>query len=59
MRAWLVLQQSKAVFFLALYDSINDMKHLRNFLHHISAVPQSFLLLIAANLAQAGWLYYL
>ena len=41
---------------LALYDSINDMKHLQNFLHHTSAVPQPFLLLIAANLALAGFL---
>ena len=25
--AWLEVQRSKAVFFLALYDSINDMKY--------------------------------
>ena len=56
MPAWLVLQQSKAVFFLTLYDSINYMKHFRNCLHHTSAVPQLFLLLIAANLALAGLL---
>ena len=53
---WLVLQQSKYVFFLTLYDSINDMKHFQNCLHHTSVVPQPFLLLIAANLAQAGFL---
>ena len=57
-QAWLVVQQSKAVFFLTLYDSINDMKHLQNCLHYTSVVPQSFLLLMAANLAQAGCLYY-
>ena len=56
MPAWLVLQRSKAVFFLALYDSSNDMKYFRNFLHHTSAVPQPFLLLIAANLGLAGFL---
>ena len=28
---WLAVQQSKAVFFLALYDSINDMKYFWNF----------------------------
>ena len=27
--AWLVVQQSKAVFFLTFYDSINDMKYCR------------------------------
>ena len=41
--ALLEVQRSKAVFFLTLYDSINDMKHLRNCLHHTSAVPQPFL----------------
>ena len=46
----------KAVFFLTLYDIINDMKYLRNYLHHTSAVPQTFLFLIAANLALAGFL---
>ena len=50
------VQRSKAVFFLALYDSINDMKYFRNCLHHTSAVPQPILLLIAANLAQADFL---
>ena len=54
--AWLEVQRSKAVFFLTLYDIINDLKHLRNCLHHTSALPQPFLLLIAANLAQAGFL---
>ena len=90
--SWLAVQQSKYVFFLILYDSINDMKHLRticitphpcnshfcclwlpirpnldvetindmkhfpNFLHHTSAVPQPFLLLFAANLALTGFL---
>ena len=29
MPTWLAVQQSKAVFFLTLYDSINDMKHFR------------------------------
>ena len=56
MPAWLEVQRIKALFFLTLYDSINDMKHLRIFLHHTSSVPQPFLLLIAANLAQAGFL---
>ena len=55
MPTWLVVQRSKAVFFLTLYDSINDMKYLRNFLHHTSAVSQPFLLLIAANLGLAGF----
>ena len=41
---------------LTLYDSINDMKYFRNCLHYISAVPQPFLLLIAANFALAGFL---
>ena len=54
--AWLEVQRIKAVFFLTLEDSINDMKYLRNCLHYTSAVPQPFLLLIAANLAQAGFL---
>ena len=54
--AWLEVQRSKYVFFLILYDSINDMKHFQNCLHHTSAVPHPFLLLIAANLAQAGFL---
>ena len=56
--AWLAVQRSKALFFLALYDIINDMKYFRNCLHHTSALPQPFLLLTAANLAQAGCLYY-
>ena len=51
MPTWLAVQQSKAVFFLTLYDSINDNKYFRNCLHHTSAVPQPFLLLIAVNLA--------
>ena len=55
-RAWLAVQQSKAVFFLALYDSINDNKYFRNCLHHTSALPQPFKMLIAANLSQAGFL---
>ena len=54
--AWLVIQQRKFVFLLTLRNSINDMKYFRNCLHHISAVPQPFLLLIAANLAQDGFL---
>ena len=41
---------------LILFDSINDMKYFRNCLHNTSAVPQPFLLLIAANLALAGCL---
>ena len=56
MPACLEVQRSKAVFFLTLYDSINDMKYFQNCLHYTSAVPQPFLLLIAANLAQAGCL---
>ena len=56
MPTWLAVQPSKAVFFLTLYDSINDMKYFQNFLHHTSAVPQPFLLLIGANLALAGFL---
>ena len=54
MPAWLAVQQIKALFFLTLYDSINDMKYFRNCLHYTSAVPQPFLLLIGANLALAG-----
>ena len=53
---WLAVQWRKIVFILTLYDSINDMKYFRNCLHHISAVPQPFLLSIAANLTQAGFL---
>ena len=53
---WLAVQWSKSVFLLTLYDSINDVKYFRNCLHYISAVPQPFLLLIAANLAQSGFL---
>ena len=56
MPAWLEVQRIKYVFLLILYDTINDMKHFRNCLHHTSAVPQPFLLLIAANLALAGCL---
>ena len=56
MPAWLELQRSKAVFLLTLYYSINDMKYFQNCLHYTSAVPQPFLLLIAANLALAGFL---
>ena len=52
---WLAIQRSKAVFLLTLYDSINDIKYFRNCMHYTSAVPQPFLLLIAANLAQAGF----
>ena len=29
--AWLAVQHSKAVYFLTLYDSINDMEHVWNF----------------------------
>ena len=53
---WLAVQRSKALFFLTLYDSINDNKYFRNCLHHTAALSQPFLLLIAANLAQAGFL---
>ena len=42
--------------FLTLYDSINNMKCFWFFFHYSSAVPHPFLLLIAANLAQAGFL---
>ena len=55
---WLAVQQIKTVFFLALYYSMNDMKYFLNCLHHTSALPQPFLLLIGANLALAvflGW----
>ena len=55
MPTWLEVQRSKDVFFLTLYDSINDIKYFRNCLHHTSAVPQPFLLLIAANLALDGF----
>ena len=54
--AWLAVQRIKDVFFLTLYDSINDVKYLRNCLQYTSAVPQPFLLLIGAKLAQAGCL---
>ena len=53
---WWEVQRSKAVFLLTLNDIINDMKYFQNCLHHSSAVPQPFLLLIAANLALAGFL---
>ena len=53
---WLEVQRTKAVFFLTLYDSINYTKYFQNYLHHTSAVPQPFLLLIAAILAVAGFL---
>ena len=55
---WLEVQRSKAVFFLTLYESINDMKCFQNCIHHTSAVPHPFLLLIAANLAQARFWRY-
>ena len=54
--AWLVVQWIKAVFFMTIYDSIDDMKYFQNCLHHTSAMPQPFLLLIAANLALAEFL---
>ena len=56
MPTWLAVKRSKAVFFLTLYYSINDMKYSLNCLNHTSAVPQPFLLLIASNLALAGFL---
>ena len=59
---WLEVQRSKAVFSLTLYDIFNDMKYFWKCLHYTSAVPQPFLLLIAANLAQAwflGWTWSL
>ena len=46
----------KLCILLTVYDSINYMKQLLTFLNHTSAVPQLFLLLIAANLGQAGFL---
>ena len=58
MPAWLALQRSKSVIFLIWYDSINDIKQYPKCLYYTSAVPQPFVLLIAANLAQAeflGW----
>ena len=36
MATWLAVQQSKAVFFLTLYDNINDMKHFLN----VCSIPQ-------------------
>ena len=42
--AWLAVQQSKAVFFLTLYDSINGMKYFCNF----SITPQP---------CRLGWWY--
>ena len=40
---WLAVQQSKAVFFLILYDSINDMKHFWNFpASHLSRATAIF-----------------
>ena len=42
MQAWLEVQLRKAVFFLTVYDSINDMKYFQNCLHHTSAVSQPF-----------------
>ena len=53
---WLAVQRKQSVLLLSLYDSINDIKYFRSCLHHTSAVPQPFLLLIAANLALAGCL---
>ena len=50
-----VLQRSKDVFFLTLNDSINYMKYFRNCLNHTSVMLQPFLLLIGANLTQAGF----
>ena len=44
------------MYFLTLYFSINGIKYFQNCMHHTSAVPQPFLLMIAANLAQAGCL---
>ena len=52
---WLAVQRSKAIFFLVLYDGINDMKYFQNCLPHTSAVPQPSLLLMAANLALTGY----
>ena len=37
---WLAVKQSKAVFLLTLNNSINDMKHFLNCLHHTSDLPQ-------------------
>ena len=56
MPAWFAVKQSKAVFLLTLNDGFNYMKHFQNCLHHTSDPPQPFLLLIAANLALAGFL---
>ena len=53
---WLALQRIKAVFILNLYYSINYIKYFQNCLHNTSAVPQPFLLLIAANLTEAEYL---
>ena len=68
---WLEVQRSKAVFFLTLYNIINDMKYFRNCLHHTSADHSHFccwLLPIwpkldvsaengAYSLCQIGWWY--
>ena len=52
---WLAVKRIKYVCFLTLNDSINYMKYFLNCLHHTSVMLQPFLLLIAANLAQAGF----
>ena len=42
MPAWLAVHWSKAVFFMTLYDSINDMKYLLNGSLHLSRVTAIF-----------------
>ena len=53
---WLAILRSKAIFLLTLYDSKNWFEILLKCLHYTSAVPQPFMLLIAANLALTGLL---
>ena len=53
--AWLAVERSKAVFFLTLYDSMNDMRYSQSVC--ITHQPcHSHFLLVAANLALAGCL---
>ena len=53
---WLALQLSKAVFFLTLYHSINDMKHCWTFCITSQPCHNQFCFLMADNLALAGFL---
>ena len=42
MPTWLAVQQSKAVFLLTLYDSINDIKYLKRAALHLSPATAIF-----------------